>query len=258
MASKKGTLLEKNVERLLRLSGLSPERNVIINTYEIDVFVIYKNKRIAFECKQYEKSGLTVRNLIHQWESKNRELELDKIVLVLVGCDISEKDYDLAKKYNITIWNEGTLDKLSEIAIEKKEDALKEVIEHTCLKIEEDTTRKEIERIDEEIKDLKERESKKVWPYSEIEKIKRVQYIAAKIVIIPFLILFLVTVIMAGFIKEVPTALAIMWALWLVISFLIVFISPLVWIRYLVLRKKLIQAGGERLPLSLPIPKRWK
>jgi Holliday junction resolvase len=65
MASKKGTLLEKNVERLLRLSGLSPERNVIINTYEIDVFVIYKNKRIAFECKQYEKSGLTVRNLIH-------------------------------------------------------------------------------------------------------------------------------------------------------------------------------------------------
>ena len=76
MASRKGTLLERNVEQLLTLVGLKPELNKIYHGYEIDVFLRYDNYTVAFECKQYEKSSLTVRNLIHQWDSKNKELNL--------------------------------------------------------------------------------------------------------------------------------------------------------------------------------------
>ena len=43
MASRKGTLLERNVEQLLRLVGLKPELNKIYHGYEIDVFLRYNN-----------------------------------------------------------------------------------------------------------------------------------------------------------------------------------------------------------------------
>ncbi|MEK6807800.1 MAG: hypothetical protein AABX75_02100 [Nanoarchaeota archaeon] len=120
MASRKGTLLEKNVGQLLTLSGFNSELNKIYNGYEIDVFLKYKNLKIAFECKQYERSTLAVRNLIHQWDSKNKELNFDKIVHVLVGCDILDTDYQLAKKYNMLIWDEQKLTNLLDNAIEKK------------------------------------------------------------------------------------------------------------------------------------------
>ncbi|MCK5474874.1 MAG: hypothetical protein KAI53_05710, partial [Candidatus Aenigmarchaeota archaeon] len=120
MASRKGSLLERNVEQLLKLSGFSPQLNKICNGYEIDVFLRYKNLKVAFECKQYERSTLAIRNLIHQWDSKNKELNFDKIVLVLLGCDISSKDYQLAKKYRIIIWGEQKLTALLDKAIEKK------------------------------------------------------------------------------------------------------------------------------------------
>lgn len=98
MASRKGTLLERNVEQLLKLVGLKPELNKIYHGYEIDVFLRYDNRTIAFECKQYEKSSLTVRNLIHEWDSKNKELSLDKIVLVFFGVDLNHAEKELAKK----------------------------------------------------------------------------------------------------------------------------------------------------------------
>jgi len=128
MASRRGSLLERNVEQLLKLSGLNPQINRFFNGYEIDVFLRYKNKLVAFECKQYERSTLAIRNLIHQWDSKNKELKLDKVVLVIIGCDISQTDYDLAEKYSITIWNENKLTYLLDNAIEKKEDNLNTVL----------------------------------------------------------------------------------------------------------------------------------
>jgi hypothetical protein len=120
MTSRRGTLLEKNVEQLLKLSGFNPQVNKIYNGYEIDVFFTYKNLKIAFECKQYERSTLAIRNLIHQWDSKNKELNFDRIIIVLVGCDISSNDYQLAKKYGILIWDEQKLTNLLDRAIEEK------------------------------------------------------------------------------------------------------------------------------------------
>ncbi len=122
MASRKGTLLERDVHQLLKLSGFTPELNKRYRGYEIDVFLNLGKIKIGFECKQYEKSSLVVRNLIHQWDSKNKILKLDRIVLVLIGMSISGKDYLLAKKCNIIIWNENKLNSLSESAIETKID----------------------------------------------------------------------------------------------------------------------------------------
>ena len=127
MLSRKGSLLEKDVERLLKLAGFKPQLNKIYKGYEIDVFLSYTGTKIGFECKQYEKSSLSVRNLIHQWNSKNKEINLTKIVLVLMGCDISAKDRELARKYNITIWDEKKLNNLLDYAIEKKATAQDEI-----------------------------------------------------------------------------------------------------------------------------------
>ncbi len=137
MASRKGTLLEKNVEQLLRLSGFNPQLNKIRNGYEIDIFLRYKNIKIAFECKQYERSTLAIRNLIHQWDSKNKELNFDKIVLILIGCDISSKNYQLAKKYGIIIWDEQKLTNLLDKSIEKKIDNRYTILKELGIKADE-------------------------------------------------------------------------------------------------------------------------
>ncbi len=136
MAPRSGTLLENNVAQILKLAGLSPQVNTRINGYEIDVFLKYDKNKIGIECKQYERSTLAVRNLIHQWDSKNKELNFDSVVLVIVGTDISSKDYELARKYGITIWNQNKLSVLFNEVIEKKVDAQKQVLKELGLKIE--------------------------------------------------------------------------------------------------------------------------
>ena len=121
MASRKGSLLEKNLEQLFKLTGFNPELNKFYKGYEIDVFLRIENKYVGIECKQYENSNLSVRNIIHQWDSKNKELNLDKIILVFIGVNISKSDYVLAEKYNIIIWDDHKLSRLINQAIEKKE-----------------------------------------------------------------------------------------------------------------------------------------
>lgn len=45
---------------------IESSKNVRIDGYEIDVLISYKNRKIAVECKQYERSQIVVRNLIYQ------------------------------------------------------------------------------------------------------------------------------------------------------------------------------------------------
>lgn len=116
-----GSLLESNVARLFKLSGFKPKLNQKINDYEIDVFVKYKSIKLGIECKQYEKSSIAIRNLIHEWDSKNRELKFDKILLILVGCNVSDKHRDLAKRYGISIWDTTKFNDLFDEVIEKRD-----------------------------------------------------------------------------------------------------------------------------------------
>lgn len=122
--SRKGSLLEQNVERIFRLSGLEPKTNVTIHGYEIDVFVRHEGREICVECKQYERSSLTVRNLVHQWHSKNETLSFDRVILAIVGQNISAEDEDLADEHGIVIWDGQTVDDLLERAIDEGGDNL--------------------------------------------------------------------------------------------------------------------------------------
>jgi len=154
MVSRKGTLLEKEVLRLFKLVGFEPEHSKKIEGYEVDVFLEYKGFKIIVECKQYEKSSLSVRNLIHQWESKNKILKADRVLLVLVGSEITHKERSLAENYGIKIWNEEKLDTFLDKAIEHKDKIRAEILEDLGIRSEEVKAREE-EREKERKKELK-------------------------------------------------------------------------------------------------------
>lgn len=128
MRKRSGSLLERDVARIFKLIGLKPKLNEKIGNYEIDVLVYFKGIKLGIECKQYEKSSLAIRNLIHEWNSKSKELKLDKVLFVLVGCNITDKDRQLAKKYGITIWDGQKFEELFSKAIEKREAVKDEIL----------------------------------------------------------------------------------------------------------------------------------
>ena len=125
---RRGSLLERDVARLFKLIGMEPQLNVRFHGYEIDVFITYRGKKIAVECKQYESGSLNVRNLIHEWHSKSEELGIDKVILVIAGYRIRAEHAALANKYGIIIWDEETFDTLFSKAIESREAARDEIL----------------------------------------------------------------------------------------------------------------------------------
>ena len=82
---------------------------------------------IIIECKQYENSSLTIRNLIHQWSDKNSEIKADRIILVLYGMSLKETDINLATSRNIILWDEQTLQRYTSLTIKDKEEASKKL-----------------------------------------------------------------------------------------------------------------------------------
>jgi len=104
MGTRQGTLLEQNTSKIFELAGFNVKHQHRINDYEIDTYAEKDGLTIACECKQYEKSDINIRNLIHQWDSKNKEIHLSRILLVFYGVKISPQEYKLAKKYGIIIW----------------------------------------------------------------------------------------------------------------------------------------------------------
>jgi len=141
MASKKGSLLEQNVANIFKSLGFHTETNVKKKGYEIDVFAKKGNFEIIVECKQYENSSLTVRNLIHQWADKNSEIKADRVILVLYGINIKETDKSLALSRNIILWDEKTLQRYIDLTIKNKEEALKRIIRELNLDTEDEKTR---------------------------------------------------------------------------------------------------------------------
>lgn len=125
---RKGSLLERVVAKMFWLIGLKPQLNVKIDGYEIDVFVNYQGRKIAIECKQYEKGSLNVRNLIHEWSSKSKELGLYKTILVIAGYRIKQEDLALARRCGVVIWDEEKFDGLFSEAIDKREAAKDKIL----------------------------------------------------------------------------------------------------------------------------------
>lgn len=96
--------------------------------------------RVVIECKQYERSSLSVRNLIHEWHSKNEVLEFDRVILAIVGQEVTEADRDLADQFGIVIWDGSKIDDLLDRAIENREAHLEILLREMGIASEHDWT----------------------------------------------------------------------------------------------------------------------
>lgn len=135
MTLRKGSLLEKNVENIFRTLEFNTETNVKKAGYEIDVIAEKNGFKIVCECKQYENTPLTIRNLIHQWSDKNLEIGADRVLLVLYGMVVKETDISLALSRNIILWDEKTLQEYTDLIIKDKEEAYRNLISELGLEI---------------------------------------------------------------------------------------------------------------------------
>ena len=125
-AKSKGDILEQHVEHLFKTANFKTQRNVRIASYEIDVLAELGDRKIVIECKNYQNSSLTIRNLIHQWSSKNKLINAHKVIIVVAGVSLSESDKNLAEGLDITLWGE---DDLAELFTESlKPDSFKEFL----------------------------------------------------------------------------------------------------------------------------------
>lgn len=124
MATRKGTLLESQVESIFSSAGFDTSTNEFHSDYEIDVYAEMGDIDVVAECKQYENSSLSVRNLIHEWNGKNESIEADVVILVIYGQEIKDKEKQLAEENSIQIWDENDIEKL----LNKDDEKIKEFI----------------------------------------------------------------------------------------------------------------------------------
>ncbi len=117
----KGGALEKNVEFVFQSAGFETQRNVKLAKYEIDVLAKIGDRNIVIECKNYQNSNLVIRNLIHQWNSKNQIIKANKIIIVLAGISIKQSDRELAGKFYIELWNESDITDLFNLSLKPNE-----------------------------------------------------------------------------------------------------------------------------------------
>ncbi len=103
-SSRRGSMLELLVERIFQSAGFDIKRNVFQAGFEIDVLVNFGDRRIIVECKQYDSSSLTLRNLIFQWVGKNEIIKADKLIFVLYGVVITDEAKNLANEKGILLW----------------------------------------------------------------------------------------------------------------------------------------------------------
>jgi len=124
MGIRKGTLLEKNIYKMFEMAGFNVKHQTIINGYEVDVYAEFNGYKIIIECKQYEKSPINVKNLIHQWHSKSSELSVNRTVIALYGFNPSKDDIVLAKKYGMLVWDEKDIDNYQNKVVDNKENGM--------------------------------------------------------------------------------------------------------------------------------------
>ena len=124
----RGDSLELAVEHIFSVAGFKTTRNVLIAKYEIDVQAEIGDRKVIIECKNYQNSSLTIRNLIHQWNSKNQVIQAHKIIIALAGLSIKDDDYKLAAEFDIELWSQDDLSELFNLSL-KPDELRKKLIE---------------------------------------------------------------------------------------------------------------------------------
>lgn len=117
----KGDSLELAIEFIFNVAGFKTERNIFLAKYEIDVKASIGDRTIIIECKNYQDSTLTIRNLIHEWNSKNQIIKAHKIIIALTGLTIKENDYILASEFDIELWSQDDLSELFNLSLRPNE-----------------------------------------------------------------------------------------------------------------------------------------
>ena len=117
----KGDALEKSVEFIFNTAGFETERNTHIAKYEIDVLAKVGDRDIVIECKNYQNSSLIIRNLIHQWSSKNNLIKASKIIIVMAGLKIKPTDQKLADDLDIELWDDNIISELFNLTLKPSE-----------------------------------------------------------------------------------------------------------------------------------------
>jgi len=116
--SRKGSLLEKTLANLFDKAGFDVEINSKKFGFETDILVTRGTFKIIIEAKQYENSYLNIGSLLHEWSSKGKSVNADKVLVVITGVRISKKFFQLAEKLGIYLWGEEIYHEL--IGIEEK------------------------------------------------------------------------------------------------------------------------------------------
>lgn len=117
--SRKGSLLEKTLADIFNKAGFNVEINSKKFGFETDVLVTKGSFKIIVEAKQYENSYLNIGSLLHEWSSKGKSVNADRILIVITGIKINKKFFQLAKKLGIYLWGEDIYHEL--IGIEENE-----------------------------------------------------------------------------------------------------------------------------------------
>lgn len=129
MAKRGGSFLEESIAVLLQKAGFNTKLNAWVEGYEVDVLASKGSYKMAIECKHYEHSHLTIRNIIHQWASKNNILKVDKIIVVIAGQTPSKEDYKLAKDLGIVLVDDSIIHHLNSLTdINKLREELNNVV----------------------------------------------------------------------------------------------------------------------------------
>ena len=148
---KKGSLLEWVIKRIFQVIGFYATNKVVINDNQIDVFVNYNDIKIVAECKQYEKNTPPVKDLIHEWNSKRKDIECDKALLVLWGYPkINQDELKLAKKLDVNLWNDALIFNFFNLVLSDVTKARKEILLN--LNIDNDEAQKIIQSLKDDIK----------------------------------------------------------------------------------------------------------
>ena len=110
-----GSYLERDIGIIFEKVGCSIEHNSREFGFETDVIARLKDFTIIIETKQYDKSYINVKSILHEWASKGRTAKADKTLVVIAGQEINEDCFNLAKELGIYIWDENTINKLKKI-----------------------------------------------------------------------------------------------------------------------------------------------
>lgn len=138
---RQGSLLENSVKRIFDSAGFKTEQNAWKEGYEIDVLAKYKGYVIAVECKERQSSGLIVRNLIHEWSGKSKELKIDKVLIVVYGKTVTPEDKTLAKERSMSLWGNKDVDYFLDLAMKNDENLSTMILDNMEIKT------KEVERL---------------------------------------------------------------------------------------------------------------